>query len=225
MTLEINEATLSFTTTAMPRPEVVATTYGSFARNLLGFDLKKARLYLNIDRFPGDSDETKRSQVADIARRYFGEVIVNCPTESSFPAAVQWCFSQVDQPFNFHLEDDWELIAPIRLSQLARLFLAPHVQQVALRSRPNVRQDFWLCPAISRGAFCREVARKMDLSENPEVDIRNIKNAEKRWPKSSFIYFPFDYQDIVVRDLGRAWIKASGFERGATHFTSWSVRP
>lgn len=221
---QINESTLNFTTTAMPRAEVLATTYDSFSKNLRGLDFKKITLFINIDRFPGDDDDTKRHEVADVARSYFGKVIVNMPQTSNFAAAVKWCFSRVEAPFNFHLEDDWQLLSEIKVSTLTRLFIPPHIQQVALRSRENVRQDFWLCPSVIRGNFCRQMAAKMRITENPEVEIRHIKNWEKVYGESSFVYFPFDFKNLIVQDIGRSWIKSTTFQRKGTHFTSWTIQ-
>lgn len=220
---QINERTITFTTTAMPRPEVVAATYASFSRNLRGLDFRKISLYLNIDPFPENDDDARRREVADVARHYFGRVFVNMPREAHFAAAVRWCFSRVETPFNFHLEDDWELLAEIKISTLSRLFAPAHIQQVALRSRENVRQDFWLCPSLIRGELCRRAAEKMRLSENPEVAIRRIVAEEKIHGRSGFLYFPFDFKRLIVRDLGRSWMRTTHFIRGGTHFTKWSV--
>ena len=220
----IDETTLSFTTTAMPRPEVIQATYDSFTRNLRGLDFRKITLYLNIDSFPEKRDEHKRQEVLAIARQYFGNVVVNMPDTPGFGAAVKWCFSRIETPYNFHLEDDWELLAPFHISSFNPFFLPPHVQQVSLRSRVNVRQDFFLCPSFIRGAFCNEMAEKMNITDNPEVGIRNIKNTEEIYRKESFVMYPFDTQSLIVRDLGRVWIKSSGFERGGTHFVQWGVQ-
>lgn len=221
---QINENTINFTTTAMPRPEVLAKTYDSFSQNLHGLDFKKITLFINIDRFPGDDNDTLRHEVADVARCYFGKVVVNMPQTSNFAAAVKWCFSRVETPFNFHLEDDWELLSEIKIFTFTRLFMPEHIQQVALRSRENVRQDFWLCPSIIRGNFCRQMAQKMRITENPEVEIRKIKNMEKLYGKSSFIYFPFDFKSLIVQDIGRSWIKTTTFHRKGAHFTNWLIQ-
>lgn len=219
----INENTLSVTTTAMPRPEILEATYASFTKNLSGIDFRKVSLYINIDSFPENRDAYKKQAVVEIARHFFGNVVVNMPETPCFSAAVQWCFSKVTTPYNLHLEDDWELVDPIRLSVINQFFILPRIQQVAFRSRGDVRQDFFLCPSIIRGSFCREMAEKMTGTENPEVEIRAIKNRDKIYRKESFMMYPFDTQALIVRDLGRSWIKESGYVRGGTHFTTWSV--
>ena len=220
----IDENTLSFTTTAMPRPEVVQATYDSFTRNLHGLDFGRVTLYINIDSFPEKRDDYKRQEVTEIARRYFGNVVVNMPDTPSFAAAVKWCFSKIETLYNFHLEDDWELLTPFHIASFNQFFIPPHVQQLALRSRVNVRQDFFLCPSFIRGTFCREMSEKMNITDNPEVGIRNIKNSEKIYHKESFVMYPFDTQSLIVRDIGRQWVKSSNYERGGTNFVQWGVR-
>lgn len=54
MNHRIDETSLSFTTTAMPRPELVRKVYESFTQNLAGLNLKQVALYINIDRSPND---------------------------------------------------------------------------------------------------------------------------------------------------------------------------
>lgn len=217
----ITEKTLSFTTTAMPRPELLKATYDSFTKNLQGIDFKQVTLYLNIDRFPDGRDDHKREEVAAIARTYFGNVIVNMPETPNFASAIKWCFSKIETYYNFHLEDDWELLAPFKVSSFNQFFIAPHVQQVALRAWKNVQQDFWLAPSFIRGTFCREMGEKLNTSDNPEVQLRNLKN---QYRKESFIYFPFDNSSVVLKDLGRPWIMASGYNRGNKHFVQWAIR-
>lgn len=217
----IDEKTLSFSTTAMPRPDIINKTYESFTKNLQGLDFKNVTLYINIDSFPNKKDDHKRGEVADIARKYFGNVIVNLPEQPNFANAVKWCFSKIETFYNFHLEDDWELLTPFRVSTFNQFFVAPHVQQVAFRAWKNVRQDFWLAPSFIRGTFCREMAEKLNSSDNPEVQIRNYKSGYR---KESFVYFPFDNKSVVLKDLGRPWLMGSEYNRGNKHFVEWSVR-
>lgn len=216
----INENSLSFTTTAMPRPEIVKTTYESFTKNLQGFDFKKSTLYLNVDSYPDKIDDYKRNEVVDIAKHYFGNVVVNLPETPSFPAAVKWCFSKVETFYNFHLEDDWELLTPFSVSSFSTFFNHPHVQQVALRAWRRTKSYFWLSPSFLRGSFCREMAEKMNIYNNPEAQIRALKNKYKR---KSFLYFPFDMQMVVLKDLGRGWIRNQKYYRGR-NFNQWSIR-
>jgi hypothetical protein len=217
----ITEETLTFTTTAMPRPELIEKTYASFQRMLLDIDIKKCTLFINIDSFPNQEDKAKKDDVISIARRYFGNVIPNTPVTGNFPLAVKWCFSKIETYYNFHLEDDWELLTPFKVSLFNQFFVAPHVQQVAFRAWKHAGSDFWLSPSFIRGSFCRAIAEKMNDAENPEVQIRRIKNEYKN---ESFLSFPFDHRAVVLKDLGREWMKSQNFNRGDFNFVTWEMR-
>jgi hypothetical protein len=217
----ISEKTLSFTTTAMPRPELLEQTYSSFTKQLMGFDFKQATLYINIDSFPNNRDDEKKAQVAEIARKYFGNVVVNMPEKGNFASAVKWCFSKIETYYNFHLEDDWQLLTPLQVSMFNQFFLPPHVQQVALRAWKFASNNFWLSPSFLRGSFCRTISEKMNTDDNPEVQIRNLKDGYR---KEGFIYFPFDNRGVILKDLGRNWMKDQEFNRGMSNFTNWEIR-
>jgi hypothetical protein len=217
----LSEKTLSFTSTAMPRPDVVEKTYESFTKNLQGISFKDVTLYLNIDNFPDISEEDNRNRVADIARKYFGNVILNMPEKPNFANAVKWCFSKIETYYNFHLEDDWELLTPLKVSSFNQFFISPHVQQVALRAWKSAGASFFLSPSFIRGSFCRIVANKINEGDNPEIQIRNMNHG---FDTKSFLYFPFDRREVILRDLGRPWIMGSRFDRGSSHFTQWSIR-
>lgn len=217
----ITEQTLSFTTTAMPRPELARITYESFTRNMQDFNFKLATLYLNVDGFPDNPENEKRKEVADIARNYFGNVILSTPEAPNFASALKWCFSQVETIYNFHLEDDWELLSPIRVSSFNQFFISPHVQEVSLRAWKSAGNNFFLSPSFIRGSFCKTVAAKIVGSDNPEVQIRNMDHG---FNNKSFLYFPFDRRNVILKDLGRPWMMSSKYDRGTQHFTQWSIR-
>jgi hypothetical protein len=217
----IDENTLSFTTTAMPRPELLKITYDSFVKNFQDFDFKKVTLYLNIDSFPDKNNDHKREEVAALARQYFGNVIVNMPSSPNFAAAVKWCFSKIETYYNFHLEDDWELLMQFKVGSFNQFFIPSHVQQVALRAWKHGKSDFWLSPSFMRGTFCREMSEKMNISDNPEVQIRDLKN---NYRKESFLYFPFDARGVILKDLGRTWMRDKKYNRGEKNFTKWAIR-
>lgn len=217
---EINENTLTFTTTAMPRPEIIDKTYSSFSKNLLDFDFKKATLIINIDSSPDKRKDHKRQEVVDVAKKHFGNVIVNMPETPNFSAAVKWCFSKVETDYCFHLEDDWELLIPFKVSFFNDFFVPPHVQQLAFRAWKNAKTPFWLSPSFLRGTFCRDISEKMNTVDNPEIHIRTLCGGYK---PEGFIYFPFEQTSVILKDIGRSWMKKNGFNRGSCNFTKWSI--
>lgn len=216
-----DENHLSFTTTAMPRPEILKATYDSFKKNLQGIDFRKYTLYLNVDSYPDKKEDFKRQEVVNIAKEYFGNVVVNLPENPNFASAIKWCFSKIETPYNFHLEDDWELLIPIQVSSLIDFFDQSHIQQVALRAWRRPKSFFWLSPSFLRGSFCREMAEKMNDHDNPEGQIRTLK---VKYRKKSFLYFPFDINSVILKDLGRNWIKNQNYIRRVGNFVQWDIK-
>jgi hypothetical protein len=216
----INEDTISFTTTAMPRPEIIEKTYSSFCSRLGGLDYKRVRLYLNVDPLPDDQANERRAQVIEVGRRFFGQVVANIPEKPNFANAVKWAFSQPTTHYVFHLEDDWELMLPLKIQSFAQFFNNEHVQQVALRAWKIQGGNFFLSPSIIRSSFSRLIAEKMNENTNPEVQIRTLRDPQRHL----FFYFPFDKHNVILRDLGRHWLSDAMYVRGGKDFVQWTKR-
>lgn len=210
---------ISFTTTAMPRPELISKTYESFKNHIKWLDLKKIKLYLNIDPFPiGDSKE-QTNQVIEIAQSYFKEVVVRNEYIASFPSAVKWIFSQVETEYVFNLEDDWELLCDIP-DYIPDFFESnPKLIQIGFRAWKKSDPRFVLSPSILKSSFCKYVSSKMHTGKNPEEQIRGLNpyNVD-----DCFMYWPYESDKILLRDLGRSWMKTTSFGRGLDTFTKWS---
>lgn len=219
-----NSDNMCFTTTAMPRPDLLEKTYSSFQSHIPWLDFKQMTLYLNIDRFPYNPEPQIEvediEKVKSIASRFFGNVVVNMG-HSCFPQAVKWIFTQANNEFVFNLEDDWELLCDLP-SYVVDFFDDPKVLQVGFRAWKRSDARFVLSPSILRTSFCNFVGNKMHTRRNPEEQIRGI-NAHD--PKQSFVYWPFESDKVILRDLGRNWIKTSCFSRGLDDFTQWRFLP
>lgn len=214
---------ISFTTTAMPRPELLERTYKSFMQNLPWLDFKKIELFINIDRFPHGVEgvEAKTESVIEIASKYFGKVTCNRSYYSSFPRAVKWIFAQPQTEFVFNLEDDWELLCEIP-EYFVDFFTNKNIVQVGLRATRKSDPRFVLSPSIIRSSFCREMANKIVDSKNPEEQIRSLVTMK---PVDCFAYWPYESEKVVLRDLGREWMKSTPFARGMDCWTSWRFIP
>ncbi len=217
----INESNISFVTTAMPRPEIIQQTYSSFTKKMQGLDYSKVTLYINIDSFPDKKNDHKRQEVINIAKTFFGNVVPNLTDKPNFANAVKWCFSMPETYYVFNIEDDWELLCDFDISFFNQFFVADHVQQVTLRAWKHANNNFFLSPSLLRNSFCKTIVSQMNAHENPEVQIRSMNHG---YNKSSFICFPFDKNSIVLKDLGRLWMRSSSYDRGNKTFTEWSVR-
>lgn len=211
---------ISFTTTAMRRPGVLAKTYRSFMNNLQGIQIDQCDLFLNIDPLPDDTDSDK---VYNVARKFFRSIIVRTPKKPNFAKAVKWCWSQPTTEYIFHLEDDWRLAVPIDFNaMLQRINIDKKVYQVALRSS-GVKNGLTLMPSIIHREMYMRFANKFVTNVNPEVQMR--KQTAFAWEDTdpihktdTTIYYP---DDVVVRDIGRGWMSRSPYERPGSAFNSW----
>lgn len=203
---------LEFTTTAMRRPDILDKTYASFVSKLTGINYSKSTLYINIEPFP---DEVPIKDVIKVAQKYFGTVVPNFPKECNFTIAVKWCWSQVKGDYAFHLEDDWILMNKVKIAQLIRRCKDP-VVQVALRAYSYTYNKIVLSPSLITGDFVRRVSEKLDITSNPEVQLRG-DNVEGCFN----LAFP---NRIILKDTGRAWIKKSDYAKCSNtkyEFVAW----
>lgn len=197
---------IDVTTTAMPRPELLDKTYSSFVRHT---DIQFDRLFLNVDSFPDMSAEERleKSQACiDVAKKYFHEVISNITEVGCFPAAVKWCWQLADTDYILHLEDDWELFTDACLSDLLPMF-TPDIYQVSLRAYARQTPRFMLCPSLIRQDCYKAVAENLPADKNPEVWIR----LQNRWKSVTYPAIPYD--KIIIKDLGRDWLRDSKWVR------------
>lgn len=215
---------ICFTTTAMPRPELLEITYKSFRDHIKWLDFSKITLFLHIDRFPVNIDEQapqKIERVIEIANQYFGKVIVKHGDYPNFANAVKWIFTSADKDFIFNLEDDWELLCDIPQS-ICNFFADSKVQQVGLRATKKSNARFVLSPCILRSSFASKAAQQVIRQKNPEERIR-AWNPHR--PEEAFIYYPLEHEYVVLKDLGRSWMKSTAFARGMDDWTSWKFLP
>lgn len=206
---------LAFTTPAVLRADVLSATYGSFQKNLQA-DFREFRLYLNVDPAPrrGGSDLV---DVLDAARSFFGDVVWNAPASASFPLAVKWLWSSVSSPFVFHLEDDWELLAPVPLDRMMsrmkdRSAILCRIPQAGVKNSPVVSMN----PGLWRTSFCSAAAKELNGAMDPE---RQVRGYAKRHP-GRVVLLPAGKG--VARDTGRAWREQRGIRKPPKSvFSSW----
>lgn len=213
------------TTTAMPRPELLEITYNSFQKNIPWLSFKDMTLYLNIDKFPTDIEgdmETKIEKTIATANKYFGNVIVNIGY-SCFPKAVKWVFSSANKDFVLNLEDDWELLCEVP-SYFQDFFENPDIMQVGLRAWKKSDPRFVLSPSILRTSFCNKVASLIHDFRNPEEQIRGVNPYNNKLSKH-FIYWPYESEKVILKDMGREWLRNSIYGKDGCDFTKWRFLP
>jgi len=223
---------IDVTCTAMPRPKIVEKTFKSFSKNLQYLDFKKQTLYMNVDPLPGF--ENARKEVVEMAKEYFGEVVVNLPRVPNYTSAYNWVWSKAKTKFILNLEDDWGLLRPVDVRILLKYFTVnPKLMEVALRAYSYYYSACPTSPSIMHQRYYKAVGGKLNPKFNPECQLRG-KNFGIEMParslgvspKGKIIAYPEKGTDIIVKDLGRGWIKKSPFKRpnvSKKNFTSWII--
>jgi hypothetical protein len=209
---------ISFSITAMVRPEILKRTLKSFSANIKGLDLKECDVFINVDPIPGDGSQ---DSVVDVASSFFGNVIASLPKKPNFTKAVNWCLATADSDYLFHLEDDWELVQKFDIiNVMKKTFADKRVQQLALRAYSYPYNKVCLSPSIMKKELYKSFVDKFDLKINPEIQLR------PSWVnKSTIVAYPS--KRIIVKDIGRLWIKKSGYKKSGDkkfQFIKWEEK-
>jgi len=225
---------MDFTTTAMARPSILNTTLNSFSKNLVGIDLKKCRLIINIDPLP---PEIRRKNVVKVARKYFGEVIYNYPKTANFTAAVNWTWSRAKTEYIFHLEDDWELTQKVSIPKVIKHFeINKQLLQIIFRAYRYRYITCALSPSIIHRRMYSAIGGNLNEKMNPEAQLRGERfgiimprrGKPGITPAGKIVVHPPKSRKIVLRDLGRAWIRKTKYKKtGAgkkARFLTWESK-
>lgn len=201
---------LSFTTTALVRPEILEQTYLSFSNNIEGVDIAECVLYINIDPVPYSNKINKlRKCMLSIAKKYFNNVVYRLPEQPNFTDALNWCWTQADTPYIFHLEDDWVLLKKININEIFDLFDKKSALALTLKSYSHKQYGLALSPSVWKRSLYKVFAGKLDINRNPESQLKD----------KCFSYM-FNQENIItlgnnniVKDIGRAWLEKKGLEK------------
>lgn len=211
---------LTFTCTAMPRPDIMRRTLESLRANLGGCAFHESTLIVNIDPMVDAAFDEERQQCMRIAESIFGSVIGYQPSTPNFALALRWVWLRANDEFIVHWEDDWELCAQINVGELIELMRLRSLDHVLLRAWRWCNYPFCLGPGILRRSFYRRCAEALLPSLNPEMAIRNMIAG------TGYLLHvhPPACDQVVLRDLGRAWVRNSPYVRGKGDFVTWQRR-
>ena len=248
MTQPLPDVLIDITMTAVRRPEILKRTLHSFYRHMLAPIIDRCRLIINIDPI---GDPIASYELCDIAQGYFSRVTVNLPMEPDFPKAFLWTWAQSSAPWVFHLEDDWELLAPVDITaMIAAMGKNPTLASMRLpffdsaaTSMKNwnlwfpwngkyftcpqdLRQAAGFCghPSLLRGEFVRRCTSLIDTRLNPEKQFHGDNNA------LIMEGLNWDYgvwgqpnSKKVLADIGAEWKVKNKFQKAGSKafFTQW----
>lgn len=209
---------ITMTATLRPLLDLTLSSLLRFARCS-----ERMELVLNIDPAPRSS-AMRPGDVLALAERHMEVAHWHAPARASFSRAVRHVWTSSSSDVLFHVEDDWEFIAPIELDEpiaairdqridYARFGALRHDNQAVLPEKAPDPPELSLTPALWNGALCREMAAAMTESMDPEKQLwRGV------YPPLSALLIPPERtimvrSEGVCRDIGRAWRKAHGLSK------------
>lgn len=232
--------------TATRRPEILKQTLHSFFRNCFAPIIDRCRLIINVDPVGEDIPSWK---LASIIEGYFKRYIIGMPLEASFPRAFQWCWQQSTAQFVFHLEDDWELLRPVDITEMIDMMIDyPKLASLRLpffRSTEDSMKnwnlhfpwngDYFACPtdarknagfaghpSLLRGEFVQKCTPLLDITSNPEKQFHSGPLVEEvlKW---EYGVWGQPNQEKIIEDIGTPWKAKNGIHKAGNKafFVNW----
>ncbi|MGH6923848.1 MAG: hypothetical protein ACRED5_08930 [Propylenella sp.] len=206
---------------AARRPELLELTLRSFHQNLLRH-LRVRRLYANIDPIWGSAADAEA--VKAVCRLYFSDTVFREPSEPSFCAAVQWCWSQSDRKWFLHLEDDWCLVWRIDVQRLLREMQDERVGQISFFNHGKAwRRGVWsrkftTSPSLIRSIVGRAAAQHMNTEGDPEKQLYDGRNPALMQAISAYRhrFHGSRFAPKCIVDTGREWRDARSIVKHRT---------
>lgn len=197
---------LDVTMPATVRPEIVRRTLGSLHKHIQWSGPR--RLVMNIDPAPEGADvSTMFDLLAEEAPRW-NALRVNIADTPSFTRAVRWCWRNTAADWVFHLEDDWEFLQEIDLTQWLNHDYVRFMKEHAARLDRLALQ-----PSLWRGALVRELTVVMRDDMDPEKQLRTGVTSDE----VDAIIARTEMHDArggpFCRDAGREWRAERGLEK------------
>jgi len=234
--------------TAVRRPEILKRTLSSFFRNCFATVADRCRLIINVDPV---GEKIASWELCDIISAYFPHYVIGMPMTASFPHAFKWCWKWAAAPWVFHLEDDWELCAPVEIDAMIQMMEA-HPKLASLRlpffrstedSMKNWNIQFpwngyyFECPedrrkgagfaghpSLLRGDFVQRCAPLIDTNLNPEKQFHGDNGPlVNEVLKWEYGVWGQPNQPKMIEDIGLQWKIDNGFQKAGSKafFKTW----
>lgn len=230
---------LDITITATQRHEILRKTLESFKKNLFK-DHPIRSININIDPVGPDSDYFR---CLDVCKKVFPDVYLNyrAPEKPNFSEGFKWVWNEARSNFVFHLEDDWELLRNINLSDMMDM-LNRH-DDLALLRLPQFKSTektmknwnlfypwngvYFECPknlimtagfcghpSLIKGEFVQNTAPFIDTAKNPEKQFHHgPPMIMEEVVKWKFGVYGQPNMPNAIADLGRKWSVETGWQK------------
>jgi len=240
---------VDITMTATCRPEVIVRTLESFLDNVEYNG--RYRLIINIDPIGTSCQAETLDFVTTVFDPKQHQVMPFLPSQANFPNAFIRVWKAVEAPFVFHLEDDWEIVSKIDMSEM--LSIMERHQDLAILRLPfrptsdtyskNWRfffpwnGEFFECPAehklevgfcghpsLIRGEFVKNTVVWLSSNSNPEKQFHHgHPQLMEEVLRWRYGVYAKPLSPPTVRDIGREWMVKHGFRKkgNKAFFTVW----
>ena len=235
---------IDITMTATLRPVLISQTLTSFCQNIFE-DRNNYRLVINIDPI---GEKAKVSEILQICKSYFKDVVYNVPSVPNFAEAVMWCWKMSDSDFVFHLEDDWLCTRKIDINDMIRILKCdgrvaclrlskydlPRTTVIKLLGKhytytnnnyfvTSSNTQFGLNPVLIRKKFVKTAVQVMTPYSNPEKQFRPSKNEKMNKLINGWTYglYGAPGSKALVVDNGARWKQKAGFKKQDGSFLVW----
>jgi hypothetical protein len=239
---------IDITMTAVRRPEILKRTLHSFFKNCFAPIMDRCRLVINIDPI---GDAMPSHELVPIIGGFFKHYYVHLPMTPSFPHAFKWVWQHASAPFVFHLEDDWELLAPVDIIHMIRMLEDfPRLASLRLPFFPSSDREmknwnlffpwngyYFECPkdlrktagfaghpALLRGDFVRECAPLIDVNLNPEKQFHGDNDPlVNEVLRWQYGVYSQPNSPKILKDIGALWKAENNFQKAGSKafFTQW----
>jgi hypothetical protein len=239
---------IDITMTATLRPQIIEQTFISIIDKIVKNQDDRYRLIINIDNV---GENIKQEEIVNIAKKYFSDIIFNCPETPSFLKAVKWVWGQATNNFIFHIEDDWVITREIDVDDMIRILNKyDRLSSLRLNKRTTpekefiekewfagiwnyIKEDnFYLChgwvgifslnPNMIKRKFIKEVLPKMLVELNPEKQLREPSKYMRDTIKNwQYGIYSRPGDSPLIVDHGKSWRKTYKLVKNQGQFVTW----
>jgi hypothetical protein len=241
---------IDITMTGVLRPEILKGTLINIYEKVCKKDTSRFRLILNIDPV---GELIKPKKLINLASNWFSKVVWNIPETASFPKAVKWVWSQVEAPYVFHWEDDFDILREIDVDNMISIlkkydnlsslrlckYRVSNKKQVKIFDAKWIYHEegfymaetsenqFGLNPILIKKEFIKEALPLMKDDYNPEKQFRLSQTYMvpiiKKWKYG--IYSKPGEDKLVEGGKGQEWKDKIGLRKPKREsFLKWEKK-
>lgn len=210
------------------RAKLLDRTMESFAEHVTAKGLMRALVNVDVAPTGIQCPSCQLGYIRKIMIRYFpGSHRIHLSRKPSFARAVRWLWGQTEAEWVFHLEEDWVFLQAVDLNAVVGWLETMDADYARLpKEHAPVLDRLALQPSVWSGAHCRDFARVMVDTKDPEKQLRLSPHNEPMNKLLRVVQY-VDYPGgPYVRDIGREYNAKHGLAKWNKNLggeTTWTV--